>query len=240
MEAATKARKVFDQCPLIAPICEQYLDLATLGSKKVRSELVEVFEEIYVERDYASHDGTPIMAARKMVKPLDDVTVNLLHTSYHSGLVTPSTLSKIAANFDDPSTIRNYTLLQIAIHGLEAKSGSMRQFMGLHNLTGEGPHFELVPLDLSTDEKYRAYAACLRYGVIVTNGLPMREGEALFYVRRNDDLILNQEMSKLLGQRPEHADQIAAIVVARKSQDAGLIAALLDDEIVPPLGSGVL
>jgi hypothetical protein len=240
METKSAARKVLDQCPPLAPICEQYLDMATLGSKKVRSELIELFEEVYVSRDYSAHDGRPDVAARKMVEPLDDVTVNLVQTSFNAGLVSPNMLAKVASNFSDPAMIRNYVLLQIAIHGLEAKSGSMRQFMGLHDLTGEGPHFELVPLDLSTDAKYLGYSALSRYGVIVTNDLPMRAGERLFYVRRNDDLIIEPKMQELLWRYPDRADEIAAIVVARKAQDADLIATILSDGIAPPLGSGTL
>lgn len=240
METKSVARKVLDQCAPLAPICEQYLDLETLGSKKDRSELIDVFGEIYVERDYSSHDGDPYAAARKMVKTLDDVTVNLLYSSYLSGLITPSTLAKIASNFNDSLMIRNYVLMQIAIRGLEAKIGSMRQFMGLHDLTGSGPHFELVPLDLSTDENYFGYVALSRYGVIVTNGMPFREGERMFLIRRNDDMIIDHAMQELLWKMPDQADQIAAIVVARKTQDADLIATMLEDEIIPPLGSGTL
>jgi len=239
MDAKFRARKVLAECSPLAPICEQYLDLSTLGSRNDRSALIDIFEEVYVERDYASYDGTPTVAARKFVKALDSVTVNILLTSYRSGLIDVSILKKLAANFTRNIDVRNYTLLQIAIHGLEAKSGTTRQFYGLNDLTGEAPNFELL-LDLSTDEKYRGNAACLRYAVMVTNGLPFPEGERLFYFRRNDDMIIVPEMKELIWGRPELADKIAAIVIARGVQDAGLIEAMLDDEIVPPMSSGTL
>lgn len=239
MDANSRARKALAECSPLAPMCEQYLDLATLGSKNDRTALIEIFEELYVERDYESYDGKPTVAARRFVKALDDVTANILLTSYHSGLITMSTLKRLASNFTSNNDVRNYTLLQIAIHGVEAKSGTTRQFYGLNDLTGEGPDFGLS-LDLSTDEKYRGNAACLRYAVMVTNGLPIHEGTQLFLFRRNDDMIIIPEMKDLLWRRPEQADMIAAIVIARGVQNAGLIETMLDDEIAPPMSSGTL
>lgn len=237
MEATAAARQVLSSCPPLAPMCEQYLDFGSLGSSVARHDLADEIEEIYSDRDIATYSRTYKEVALDLVESLDDVTVNLMLTSLKLHLLTPSMVFKTLTMFDNPLLIRHYLLMKIAVDDLEAKSGLSRQFYGLHELDASG---HLVPLNLGTDEEFQRAIALMRYAVAVSNGLPINMELAVFGTRNDDALIINSEIRQLILERPEDVDQIAAIVIARESQDVVVIKAILDDGVPVPLGSGAL
>lgn len=243
MKQDDRTEKLNASAPL-PPLCEQYLDFDAIGSDEAKDAVIEHFMEVYVNnpridpKDHTLKED-PFESACEHVSSFDDVTINLMSTAFNTGLVKFSVFAKMRANDMRGIEARNYFLLQIAIRDLEAKSGSFRQFQGLHVLQNMESGVE-SPLTLSTDEQYRGNVACLRYGVKVTNALPMREGEALFLTTNREDLIVHPKMYKLLRSRPDDADRIADIVIERRTQEPEIILQMLDGTIAPSLGSGVI
>ena len=239
MNREDKDRLLAASAPL-PPLCEQYLDFGTLGSRESEDAVIEHFIEAYVNNPRTNPKEDVVASAREHVSSFDDVTINLMGTAFERELIEFKIFAKIRANDLRGLRARNYVLLQIAIRDLQARSGSFRQFDGLHVQENNDPNGALL-LDLSTDEQYRGNVACLRYGVMVTNALPMHEERVLFYRRSGqDDLILDPKMAKLLWSRPDQADRIAGIVIQRRSQDPEMIVQVLDGSAASSLGSGVL
>jgi hypothetical protein len=239
MDSDSNKGKLQNSAPL-PPMCEQYLDFETLGSEVAREVVVEHFTETFRNYQGPNKTTTPRTYARKLVGSFDQVTINLLKTAYERELIPFRAFTKIRLNELLGLRARNYALLQIAIRDLEARSGSFRQFDGLHTLERDEQGRRLV-LDLSTDEQYRSAVACMRYAVKVTNGMEMLEGEALFHSRSGaDELIVHPEVAEILRSRPEQADLIADIVIERGSQDAGVILQILDGTVAQSLSSGAL
>lgn len=238
---AERMREILDGSAPFPPMCEQYLDLGVLWPTEVRKELIEHFTEVYLENPGPNRTTTPRTYARQYVATLDDVTVNLMHTAFSRKLIEFSVFKKIRANDLKGVRARDYVLMMIAIRGLEARSGSFRQFCGLYEIAELEPELRAnFEVRIETDDQYRKHSACLRYAVAVTNGLSMREGEALFLRRNSEDLVIQPRMNHMLWSMPEQADRIAEIVIQRKAQDPEVIAQILDGTIAPSLGSGTL
>lgn len=227
--------------PALPPCCERYLDFETLGSSDERKEVLELITDEYRQTPGPNRTTTPRTYARRIVDTLDAVTINLLRTSLEQGLLKYRVLNRIISRRMQGIAARNYIIMMLGVSDLEARSGTMRQFDGLHDLTFDAdgkPGF--VPLDLSTDDLYLRNLALLRYGVMVLNGLSVPDGAALFVERRGEDMIIMPKMRELIWNRYESVDRIAGIVIERNAQDADLISRILDSEGASALNSGEL
>lgn len=249
MDIPEESQRVLDQCEPLAPDCLALLDFETLGTESERAELLEVFTDLYREKRGANRTTTPRTYARRVVDRLDDVTVNLLRPALWSENYYQKMLTKVRREAQEGTayrasgmTIRNYLLLLHAACDLEQRSGTQRQFYGLHEVvedeeTGTGT---LRYINLGTNEVYRGYVALFRYAVAVSNGIDLGREHEFFIPRSDEGLVIQPEVRELILEHPKDVDRLAAIVIERESQSADLLRSILSDINTPVLDSGAL
>lgn len=221
----------------IAPRCEQYLNIATLGTGEDRSQLIEVVADVFRYHPGPNHTTTPRTYARRFVNPMDAVTVNVLNTSWQRKLITNDDISKMKAQALTPLSARNFALLLMGITDLPKLAGTMRQFIGLHYVDLSGDTMQVRSIDLSTDDLYARYQALFRFSIDVSE----RWRNASIFVRRfSEDMALPPDMYDLLWDHPEHVDLIAQLVVERKAADYDMLREAASGAIPASLSDGLL
>ena len=228
----------------LAPICEQYLDVSTLGEDGSVDAFIKDIVEYYSAEDKSAWKqiSTPEEHAKELAEKLDPVTLNVLHASWKRGLFSGRVLEVIRAQGYGKEQTRNYALLMIGINDLSQSAGATRNFNGLHRLLTDANGDPVEWPDLSTDELYKGNLALLRYGVTLMDQWGNARNFFLTTVSGPGDeaFIIEPDMHKLIWEYKEHADLIASIVLAQKEQNVVQLRGVLAEKIELPLIDGVL
>jgi hypothetical protein len=236
----TRAEKIkyFSGGEPLAPMCEQYLDLSTLGDAQERKRVTETVIDYFSE---SSSTTEPVAEAERLVRTLDPVTVNILRVALDGDFFDRRSVNVFLHRHLSGIRVRTYMLLMYGIDDVPARSGSSSFMNGLHQRRqDEGGRDELV-IDLSSDDLYRRNVALLRYGVRVTSELEPNETVDMFLEDKfTRDLKLLPEVREIIWDNPDKADRIAHFVIDRRRQDAGLIRELLASGIPGSLSDGII
>lgn len=218
----------------LAPMCEQYLNMETLGTQEDAESLIKRVTALFGTDEYSgwSNPSDPEEYARIFVDGLDPVTLNIVNASWRSGLFPNHVIAKIRAQRYSAEETRNYALLMIAINDLQQKAGATRQFDGLHKLLADASGNPITRLDLSTDEAIRSSIALLRYSVTVTGEMGWWSARKFFLTAEHDEIIVDPTMHALLTQYPHKADLFASMVVESGEQNVGLFRQMMIPDVV--------
>lgn len=222
----------------LAPMCEQYLDVTTLGDP---NERVSVTEQVASYFEESTLTTEPQREAERFVEALDAVTVNILRVALDGEFFYGRSVNVFLNRNLFGIRVRTYMLLMYAIDDVPMRSGSSSYMNGLHDEHQDEGGRRVLTIDLSTDDLYQRNVALLRYGVRVASELELSESKDMFVERSHTrDLELLPEIREIIWNHPEQADRIAHFVIERRQQDASLIRELIQSEVPRPLTDGLL
>lgn len=222
----------------LAPMCERYLDVSTLGDRDERADVTARVASYFEESTVTTE---PQLEAERFVEALDAVTVNILRVALDGEFFYSRSVNVFLNRHLFGIRVRTYMLLMYAIDDVPMRSGSSSYMNGLHDEYQDEGGRQVLRIDLSTDDLYKRNVALLRYGVRVASELELSESKDMFLERAHTrDLQLLPEIRDIIWNHPEQADRIAHFVIERKYQDATLIREMIDSGIPEALTEGVI